>query len=131
MERFRSGIAGAALCPAAIAMTARTPRVTSSTAMLDYIKRTWLVLTRSNQNLAAAAADPKFPTNGRLPVYVAENEDVHRLERDLRSAMKAPDFEKIQILPLPRDITQIREQGLLYLPKAYSVPAGRCNDPSP
>ncbi len=42
--------------------------------------------------------------------------------------MPAADFRKIQIRRLPEDISQISEQGLLYLPKPYVVPGGRFNE---
>jgi len=98
------------------------------TPILEYIKTTWSVLTRSHQDLAVAAVDPKFhpATDGRWPVWVAEHEDIARVERDLRSAMKA-DFQKIELRRLPHDM-QVHDQGLLYLPRPYVVPGGRFNE---
>jgi len=99
------------------------------TPILEYIKTTWSVLTRSHRDLAVAAVDPKFhpAANGRWPVWVAEREDIARVERDLRSAMKA-DFQKIELRRLPHDITQVQDHGLLYLPRPYVVPGGRFNE---
>jgi alpha,alpha-trehalase len=101
-----------------------------SMSILDYIKQTWSVLTRSNRNLAAAAADPKFRPlpDGRWPVYVAGYEDLPRIVQELRGEMPAGDFQKIDIRQLPTEPGELREQGLLYLPHSYVVPGGRFNE---
>ena len=101
-----------------------------SMPILDYIHKTWTTLTRSNQNLASAAADPKFRPlpDGRWPVYVAEGEDISRIEQKLRAEMPAADFAKLEIRALPPEPSQIRDQGLLYLPLPYVVPGGRFNE---
>ena len=101
-----------------------------SMSILDYIKQTWSVLTRSSRNLAAAAADPKFRPlpDGRWPVYVPRNEDLPRIEQELRREMPAGDFQKIDIRQLPSEPGALREQGLLYLPHPYVVPGGRFNE---
>ena len=105
------------------------PPAPSGVPILDYIRRTWAVLTRTNEELATSAADPKFhaPADGRWPVYVAED-DVRRVEEELRGEMKAADFQKVRIRALPRDFTRIHEEGLLYLPRPYVVPGGRFNE---
>jgi alpha,alpha-trehalase len=99
------------------------------TPVLEYIKSLWPVLTRSHQDLAAAAIDPKFhpSADGRWPVWVAEHEDMGRVERELRGAMQA-SFQKIELRRLPHDATQVRDHGLLYLPHPYVVPGGRFNE---
>ena len=84
---------------------------------------------RSNQELASAAADPKFTpaANGRWPVYMAKT-DFSRAAEELRSQMQPGDFQKIELRQLPDDPLDIREQGLLYLPRPYVVPGGRFNE---
>ena len=126
MLRLRKPAALAILAAALVALSARA----QAPPITDYIARAWTTLTRSNQNLAAAAADPKFPVgpSGKWPVYVARTENVDQVERDIRAQMPAADFGKIEIRRLPEDIAQIREQGLLYLPKPYVVPGGRFNE---
>jgi alpha,alpha-trehalase len=96
----------------------------------DYIMQAWTALTRSNRNLATAAADPKFQAGpgGRWPVYVARTENAEQVERDVRAQMTAEDSRKIEIRRLPEDISQIPEPGLLYLPRPYVVPGGRFNE---
>lgn len=103
--------------PAAVAVTA-------------YVKRTWQTLTRSHQNLAAAAVDPKSHPlpDGRWPVYVAPNEDIGRLKSRLRAEMSPADFDRIFLKPLPQEPGAIRVHGLLYLPRPYVVPGGRFNE---
>jgi len=97
--------------------------------VLDYIKRTWSVLTRSHQNLAAAAADPKHRPlpDGRWPVYLGRDENIGRIRDTLRASMKAEDFRKIEILQLPEH-GEPAVEGLLYLPHSYVVPGGRFNE---
>ena len=101
-----------------------------SPSIADYIMQGWSNLTRSNGNLATAAMDPKFRAepSGRWPVYIARTENPDRIERELRAQMPAEDFGKIEIRRLPEEITQIQEQGLLYLPWPYVVPGGRFNE---
>jgi alpha,alpha-trehalase len=101
-----------------------------SDSILDYIKQTWSVLTRSNRDLANAAIDPKFTPlpDGRWPVYVARGDDLQKIEKGLREEMSAADFKKIAIQQLPEDIPSIRAHGLLYLPRPYVVPGGRFNE---
>jgi alpha,alpha-trehalase len=94
-----------------------------------YIKQSWHTLTRSNAQLATAAADPKFKrSEGRRPVYVPAGEDVGRIEQSLRAQMTAADLARIELRPLPADASQVTEQGLLYLPHPYVVPGGRFNE---
>jgi alpha,alpha-trehalase len=98
--------------------------------ILDYIKQTWSVLTRSNRNLVVAVADPKARAlpDGRRPVYVAGDENIAALEMRLREEMQPSDFGKIELRRLPSDATQIQEHGLLHLPRPYVVPGGRFNE---
>jgi len=101
-------------------------------SILDYIKRTWIILKRSNPDLAAAVVDPKFRPNarGQWPVYVAGDEDLGRVEQQLRHAMEPSNFQKIDIRRLPDRLPEegASEPGLLYLPKPYVVPGGRFNE---
>ncbi len=109
----------------------------SAMPIFEYIKQTWSVLLRSHRNLAAQAADPKFPppgnyssnqTGSRLSVYVGRGEDVLRVKAKLSAEMERQDFEKIEIRQLPDDLSQLKEQGLLYLPRPDVVPGGRFNE---
>jgi alpha,alpha-trehalase len=98
-------------------------------AILNYIDTTWARLTRSHADLAAAAADPKShpDAEGRWRVFVAANEDLDRLTDRLRRQMKPADFAKIALHRLPPSF-DVREHGLLYLPRPYVVPGGRFNE---
>ncbi len=112
---------------AASAQTATKPQ---TAPIEDYIKHTWSVLTRSNRDLAKAAVDPKFKPgpDGRWPVYIARNESLPGIEKQLRSEMDANDFGKITLQRLPEDPSKLTEQGLLFLPRPYVVPGGRFNE---
>lgn len=105
----------------------RTPSPQQPASILAYIKASWKMLTRSNQNLAVAAVDPKFhpAEDGRWPVYVAADESLASIEKRLRDEMKPAEFRKIVLRQLPNHIP---EQGLLYLPHPYVVPGGRFNE---
>jgi alpha,alpha-trehalase len=98
--------------------------------ILDYIRQTWTVLTRSNRTLAKSAVDPKFhpAANGRWPVYIPRDADRSAIETLLRREMSAADLATIEVRQLPPEPAQIRDQGLLYLPKPYVVPGGRFNE---
>ncbi|HYY58656.1 MAG TPA: trehalase family glycosidase [Pyrinomonadaceae bacterium] len=100
-------------------------------AIQKYIKQGWHTLTRSNAQLAKAAADPKFHPPGadyRWPIYVPARENLKRIEQTLRAAMPPEDFARIELRALPADQREIREPGLLYLPHPYVVPGGRFNE---
>ncbi len=115
------------LATLAFAQTAPQPQ---PQPILAYIKQTWAVLTRSNRTLASAAADPKFhpDADGRWPVYVPRGGEIAKIRLLLRQEMAPADFGKIDVRPLPEDIAEIRDQGLLYLPRPYVVPGGRFNE---
>ncbi len=102
----------------------------TQTDILTYIKQTWSVLTRSNANLAKAVPDPKFKPepDGRWPVYVPRTAKTQEIEDSLKREMPASGFKTIDILPLPADLSNLKAQGLLYLPKPYVVPGGRFNE---
>jgi len=104
-----------------------TPR---KVPILDYIKQTWHTLTRTNRDLASAAVDPKYPplSDGRWPVYVPRQADIREIEERLEHEMALADKQKIELRPLLPNPVNIREQGLLYLPKPYVVPGGRFNE---
>ena len=112
------------LLVASLAADAEAPSI------LDYIRQTWLFLTRSNRNLASAAIDPKSrpDSGGRWPVYVATSQEMPAVEKALRTEMSPMDFQKIRLSPLPHAVETIRESGLLYLPRPYVVPGGRFNE---
>jgi alpha,alpha-trehalase len=99
-------------------------------SIFDYIRQAWKDMMRSHQNLAAAAVDPKFPAppSGRWPVYLPRDEDLSSVRDKLRAEMPAADMQKIDLRTLPSDPGQIREHGLLYLPRPYVVPGGRFNE---
>jgi len=95
-----------------------------------YIKQSWHTLSRSNARLADAAVDPKFrlAAGARWPVYLSRKESMKQVEQTLRAQMTEEAFAKIELRQLPDDQTEIREQGLLYLPFPYVVPGGRFNE---
>jgi len=101
-----------------------------SAPILSYIKQTWTTLTRTNEELATSAVDPKFPVpaDGRWPVYVSSKEDMSSVQERLRKAMRESDFAKIHLFRLPENPADIQTRGLLYLPHPYVVPGGRFNE---
>lgn len=100
-------------------------------AVRRYIKESWRTLTRSNAQMAEAAVDPKFATSNitRWTVYVSRQENLARVEQELRGQMKPEDFARIEIRRLPQSLADaLQEPGLLYLPHPYVVPGGRFNE---
>src|SRR5947209_812899 len=63
-------------------------------AISSYIDNAWGTLTRSHQDYAKAAADPKShpDPDGRWRVYVPANEDLPALTDQLRRQMKSSEF---------------------------------------
>ena len=115
--------------PFAVSAQAPAP-LTQTPSILEYVKQTWKVLTRSNGNLAKAAVDPKFrpEADGRWPVYVPRTENAQAVEQTLSGQMASAAFKTIHVLPLPEDLKNLKAQGLLYLPNPYVVPGGRFNE---
>ena len=100
-------------------------------ALRHYIQEGWRTLTRSNAQMAEAAVDPKFATSNitRWKVYVSLQENLERVEQELRGQMKPEDFAQIEICRLPQSLAgALQEPGLLYLPHPYVVPGGRFNE---
>ena len=104
----------------------------SGEPILEYIMRTWAVLTRSNRTLATSAADPKFQpeSGGRWPVYISAIEDRAMVEAQLRDEMDPADLQLIDLRALPALLPPgiSLQPGLLYLPRPYVVPGGRFNE---
>ena len=97
--------------------------------ILDYIRRTWSTLTRTNRTLATSAVDPKFhpEPDGRWPVYISATEDRPKVEAQLHRDMKPGDLRLIDLRALPVS-GEPAAPGLLYLPQPYVVPGGRFNE---
>jgi alpha,alpha-trehalase len=115
---------------AALSLLAAGAAAAPRMSIFEYINATWSVLTRSHQNLAEQAADPKFPLRpgGRWVVYVGRGENAGQIETKLRTEMAPAEFAKIEVRRLPDDASTVHEQGLLYLPHPYVVPGGRFNE---
>ncbi len=98
--------------------------------ILEYIRDTWTVLTRSHKQLAIAAVDPKFKPgeDGKWLVYIPGDENVARIQQQLTAEMSPADFAKIRIATLEQKGNSHQEPGLLYLPRPYVVPGGRFNE---
>src|SRR5690242_11601701 len=102
----------------AIGVAAQAGSEAQLRAIQSYIRQTWTTLTRSNKQLATAAADPKFPIppEGRWPVYVSRSDDLKIVQEKLRRELPPADYNKIDIRELPGNVSQ---HGLLYLPFSY------------
>ncbi len=96
--------------------------------ILDYIRRTWSTLTRTNRTLATSAVDPKFhpEAGGRWPVYISAAENRATVEEQLHRDITPKDLRLIDLRTLPASGTP--GPGLLYLPRPYVVPGGRFNE---
>jgi alpha,alpha-trehalase len=115
-----------AILPIGAAALQATPK--GDEPILEYIKRTWAVLARSNRTLATSAVDPKFQaeTDGRWPVYISAAEDRARIEAQLRGEVAPGDLRLIDLRTLAPG--RAPAPALLYLPQPYVVPGGRFNE---
>ena len=95
-------------------------------ALRAHIERTWPVLTRSLDDVARAAEDPKLgsPPDGRWPVYVAGGESLEAVSKELESRLPPADFARLSLRRLPAASERGAGflHGLLYLPRPYVVP---------
>ena len=139
-----AALAAAMLSLAALAPAdpAQTPKATAAAsgaelpsparlaAVHDYIRKSWTTLSRSLRDLPAAARDPKLHLGeGKpWPVYFASRENQADIEATLKRHLSAADVATIELRPVPPWLNQIREHGLLYLPRPYVVPGGRFNE---
>ncbi|MEO1299164.1 MAG: trehalase family glycosidase [Cyanobacteria bacterium J06636_16] len=99
-------------------------------AVRTYIKQTWKTLTRSHANIVAAAFDEKIDhgTGQPWPIYVSAQEDLEQVKTQLQASVPAAKLARIALKPLPPEVDQIEQHGLLYLPGKYVVPGGRFNE---
>lgn len=93
----------------------------------QYINSTWTTLTRNSNSFVDGHTDPKLP-NAKTILYVPQEEDINKIKAIVAKATPPTVMEHIQITDLPKDVTQIKEHGLLYLPYPYVVPGGRFNE---
>jgi alpha,alpha-trehalase len=101
--------------------------------IFGYIERGWSELERSNQQLLAAAKDPKFsPSGGKWPVYLPSAENRQAIHERLRATMPPGELAQIELRSLPAlrkpPLPEPAEPGILYLPHPYVVPGGRFNE---
>ncbi len=98
-------------------------------AVRDYIKRTWVTLTRSHEDLLAAAPDPKVEREPGQPwmLYVSQQENLEEVRAHIGAALSSEDAHQLAVRRLPPD-GRVEIQGLLYLPQPYVVPGGRFNE---
>src|SRR2546430_3434787 len=106
LNSFGDHRAGVLLASAIVAGTLwaqATALVTHPPSILDYIQRTWKVLTRSNKDLATAAVDPKFrpAPGGRWPIYIPPRESLPEVEEAVRKTISPAAFQRIVIRHLP------------------------------
>lgn len=99
-------------------------------AVRDYIKRTWITLSRSQAHIFEAAKDIKIDhmVGKPWPVYISPKENAEQVARALKEVISAEEFHKIELRVLPADVEFIEDHGLLYLPHDYVVPGGRFNE---
>ncbi|MBI2220110.1 MAG: alpha,alpha-trehalase [Acidobacteria bacterium] len=127
--RVRAFLAAVAVAAAAVVGAQTLPAEQRISTLAKYIKSSWTTLARSNRTLHLAAPDPKMhrPAGEPSPVYVARDEDLERIRRELRAALTPQQLRTIDLRLLPARLDADRH-GLLYLPKPYVVPGGRFNE---
>lgn len=107
----------------------RTAGAEDVSALLAYIDHGWTALQRTHAQILAAAIDPKLPApRSTWPVYISAREELAAVQQRLASALSSADLARLEVRPLPADVSTITEHGLLYLPEPYVVPGGRFNE---
>ena len=96
----------------------------------EYIKKSWVTLSRSNRDLLKALPDPKMPRKPGEPwlLYISQSEQRARVDAELKGVLGDDAMRSVEIRTLPRDVLSVRDHGLLYLPRPYVVPGGRFNE---
>lgn len=122
--------AGSAIQPARRAEPLALPSPDEAAALRTYIERTWEVLTRTLDDLPAAAEDPKYPrpAGEPWPVYVAPTENLAQVSAHVASTLDEADRRRLVVRVLPDRPLDMEDHGLLYLPEPYVVPGGRFNE---
>jgi alpha,alpha-trehalase len=129
--RVRAAIALLLVAPVAVGSVAHARPATQAEidGFFDYIHRSWAVLGRDHSQLLQAAIDPKLPKPPRRwPVYVAADEDLGAIQRELDRALPPVERARVELRKLPADGSQPKQPGILYLPRPYVVPGGRFNE---
>jgi len=108
----------------------KTISIRKTQAVKRYIKKNWLHLTRTHQDLLQAAIDPKVMLRAQhhWMVYVPRDENLKNVTDELYQHMSKADFMRIEVRRLPRNVIKASPHGLLYLPHPYVVPGGRFNE---
>jgi alpha,alpha-trehalase len=103
---------------------------TETIKVQHYITNAWDTLTRTHGNLLSIAEDPKLKHQSDEPwiIYTPPALDLNKVKQTVKDQMRADDYKHITFKVLPKNITQIEQQGLLYLPYSYVVPGGRFNE---
>ncbi|MBD1874058.1 alpha,alpha-trehalase [Nodosilinea sp. FACHB-131] len=99
-------------------------------AIKTYIRDQWQVLTRSHDQLLAAAYDEKIEheKDGPWLLYISGQEDLEQVVERLKQSVPPEDLAQVSVRNLPLECEQIDNHGLLYLPGDYVVPGGRFNE---
>ena len=113
------------LFAAAIEVTSSDSNITLQVS--TYINQSWDTLTRQYADMLPAKTDSTLPTIKTL-VYISNDEDLNKIKADLDKECSAEVAKNIEVKYLPKDISVIKEHGLLYLPYPYVVPGGRFNE---
>ncbi len=130
IPRIHALVLAAAACSAAGTTVRGTGTATDRDveAILHYIDDGWTALARTHAQMPQAAVDPKMPPRATWPLYVSAKENLAAIKAQLARELAPAEFAKLDLRVLPEDLSQLTDQGLLYLPGPYVVPGGRFNE---
>ncbi len=104
------------------------PRLKSIDKQVDeYIKKSWDTLTRNNMDLLLTNFDEKLSETQSI-IYLPAHENLVAIRNQITKNWHENQKNQVIFRYLPKDISTIKQHGLLYLPYPYVVPGGRFNE---
>lgn len=91
-----------------------------------YIEKSWDTLTRNDLDLLIPV-DEKLP-DAKAIIYISRKENIDLIKNKVTKEWTEEKKKQISFKYLPKDVTTIKQHGLLYLPYPYIVPGGRFNE---
>ncbi|BCA96008.1 hypothetical protein TUM19329_23690 [Legionella antarctica] len=93
----------------------------------EYIEKSWDTLTRNSKDLFLTNADEKL-SEAQSIIYLPAHENLVAIRDKITKNWQTKTTNRVIFKYLPKDVSTIKQHGLLYLPYPYVVPGGRFNE---